>query len=134
MPRTFFIASALALATTHAAAAYAGDFRGQARAAIENTTPSDVKLAFTPQKMKWEYDKLYIWGTISNVGSARSEFVQISITALDKDRNFLGRQKWYIEEQHLNAGETGTLDGIFIETEGRVPAILQLRLSGNNDD
>lgn len=134
MLRTFSLVVAVALTAIPVPVAIAGDFRGQARAVIENVTPSDVKLLFTPQKMKWQYDKLYIWGTVTNTSDARREFVQISITALDKDRNFLGRQKWHIEETHLNAAETGTLDGIFIETEGRVPAILQIQLSGNSDD
>lgn len=134
MRRTFSLVAAIALTAIPATAAFAGDFRGQARAVIENATPSDVKLSFTPQKMKWQYDKLYIWGTVSNASDARREYVQISITALDKDRNFLGRQKWYIEENHLNPAETGTLDGIFIETEGRVPAILQIQLSDNSGD
>jgi len=131
MLKALSLTVAIALPGLLAAPTFAGDFRGQSRAIIENLTPNDAKLAFHPQKMKWEYETLYIWGTVKNTGSNRKEFVEISITALDSHRNFLGRETWYIHENHLNAGETGTLDRVFIETEGRVPAILQIQLSGN---
>lgn len=99
---------------------------------FENQTAGDVTLSFTPQRVQWKYEKLKVWCDVKNVGSEPLEFVAVSVTALDKERNFLGREKWYVDPSDLAPGEKGHVDGYHLDTDQQVPAIIQIRLSGDN--
>lgn len=99
---------------------------------FDNKTAPSLPLSFTPQKVKWQYEKTLIWAAVKNTGKTDYKSVAVSFTALDKDGNFLGRVKWYVDPAELSAGESGNIDSMSIETEGRIPSTIEFTITGND--
>jgi len=96
---------------------------------FEHKTPANLPLTFKPQKVKWEREKIRIWCVVKNTGSVKCEYVTVSFTCLDKDRNFLGRYKAYVDPSELASGEEGNIDNQGLDSDGQLPAIIQINIA-----
>jgi hypothetical protein len=98
---------------------------------FEYQNPSNFPLKFTPQKLKWRYEKIRLWGVVENKSRDTYEYVTVSLTALDKNRNFLGRDKFYVDPAELSSGDEGNLDEVMLDTDEKIPAIIQVKIAGD---
>ena len=95
---------------------------------FEDKTSANMPITFTVQKTKWRNEKIQIWGQFTNNGHIEFKSVSVSLTALDKDRKFLGRQKHYSDPMDLEPGEEGTINAGWIDTEKKVPKYIQFKV------
>ena len=109
----------------------AGDGR-LASVKLEDLTPKDSPLKFKVQKIGWKYDKIRLWGSVTNSGSEGFQFVSVSFTALGADGQFLGREKIFVDPHTLGDGESGDINNYSLDTDGQVPAIIQFKVAGDS--
>ena len=100
---------------------------------FEHKTSADLPLTFEPQKVKWKHEKIGIWGVVKNTGSEKYEFIYVSFTCLDKDRNFLGRDKTPVDPHTLASGEEGDLNEVRLDSDEKLPAIIQIKITGDRE-
>lgn len=91
---------------------------------------SSVALRFRPNKVEWVLGKVRIHGTVTNTGPDDYEWVEVVYTALDRNRNVLGRELWHVVPADLASGATGEVEGDLIFTKGRIPAIIEVEITG----
>jgi hypothetical protein len=100
---------------------------------LQDLTPADSPLKFQVQKIGWKYDKVRIWGLITNTGSTKFRFVSVSFTALGKNGEFLVREKAYGDPSDVSGNNTGVIDDFPLDTEGQMPAVIQYRITGDKE-
>lgn len=95
-------------------------------------TSKDIGLKFELEKTTWDTDikTLKLWGTVENTGEVKYRSVQVIFTARDKNKEFLGRNSWFVAPDNIGHEEVGYIDDKFIETEGRKPAIVEFKVVG----
>jgi hypothetical protein len=110
-------------------------FGGDGRLAsvkLQDLTPANSPLKFKVQKISWKYDKIRLWGAVTNAGGEGFEFVSVSFTALGQEGQFLGREKTYADPNKLNVGDIGDINDFALDTEGQIPAVIQFKVSGSS--
>lgn len=98
---------------------------------LQDLTPPNSPLKFQVQKIGWKYDKVRIWGVVTNTGSTGFRYVTVSFTALGKNGEFLVREKTYADPSDVGGNNTGVIDDFALDTEGQMPAIIQFNVSGS---
>jgi len=96
---------------------------------FEHKTSANLPLTFTPQKVKWKRETIRIWGVVKNTGPSKYKFVSVSFTCLDKNREFLGRFKTYVDPHDLDSGEEGNIDNLSLDSDEKLPAIIQIKVA-----
>ena len=91
---------------------------------------SSVALKFHARKVEWVLGKVRIHGTVHNTGPDDYEWVEVVYTALDRNRNFLGSELWHVVPSDLASGTKGKVEGDLIFTKGRIPAIIEVEITG----
>lgn len=91
---------------------------------------SSVALTFQANKVEWVLGKVRIEGAVRNDGPDDYEWVEVVYTALDRNRNVLGSALWHVTPIELESGALGTVDGDLIFTKGRIPAIVEVEITG----
>jgi hypothetical protein len=92
---------------------------------------STVALAYKPSKVEWVLGKIRIEGQVQNVGLDDYEWVEVVYTAYDRNRNVLGSDIWHVVPYDLPSGATGKVDGDLISTKGRIPALIEVEITGD---
>jgi hypothetical protein len=128
MPKTAALIVAVLLSMASSAMA---DGRLLTDIQFEYEPTNDAQLPIDPQKVKWQFEKVMIWADVKNTSSRRREYVALTFTALDENRKFLGRCKTYSDPDTLEAGETGHVNSVSIDTEARIPSIIQVRVAAD---
>lgn len=96
----------------------------------EDQTSKDLPLKFELEKTTWEFDTFQIWGKVENTGKAKYKFVRVTFTCKDKDKKFLGRKSWFVDPSEIGKDEVSYIEGSHVETEGRKPAIVEWKVTG----
>lgn len=91
---------------------------------------SSVALTFQAKKVEWVLGKVRIEGAVRNEGPDDYEWVEVVYTALDRNRNVLGSDIWHVTPIKLGAGALGQVDGDLIFTKGRIPAFIEVEITG----
>ncbi len=105
---------------------------GTASVKLQDLTPADSQLKFQIQKIGWKYDKVRIWGVVTNTGTAGFQYVSVSFTALGKNGDFLVREKTYADPSDIGGNGSGVIDDFALDTEGQMPAIIQFKVVGDS--
>lgn len=92
---------------------------------------SAVALKYSPIKVEWELGKVRIDGNVTNRGPDTYEWVEVVYTAKDRNRRVLGSDVWHVTPFNLPSGATGKVDGDLIDTHGRIPAIIEVEITGD---
>ena len=98
---------------------------------LQDLTSTDSPLKFTVQKIKWKDNRIRFWGVVTNTGEEDFAAVAVSFRAIDKDGRILGRATSKVDSTWLLGGETGKISDMSFDTEGRIPAIIQFKVSGS---
>ena len=128
MLRTTIHFSLLAIALVAMSAA---DGREIKTVKFEVLPSSSVALQFEARKVEWVLGKVRIEGTVTNTGPDNYKWGEVIYTARDRNRNVLGREIWHVSPFDLDSGMQGEVDGDLIYTKGRIPAIIQVDISGD---
>jgi hypothetical protein len=97
----------------------------------KDITADDIPLDFVVQKVNWtRSNTLRIWGKVTNATNTPFRYARITLTALDADGKFLGRQQAYFDPKVLGPGHSAFVDGVYIETEGRKPTTVEYGITG----
>jgi hypothetical protein len=99
---------------------------------LEDLTPPESSLKFKAQKIGWKFDKVRFWGVVTNSGGEGFQFVSVSFTALGPNGEFLGREKTYVDPSELKGGDSGDINDFSLDTEGKIPAIIQFKVTGKS--
>ena len=92
---------------------------------------SAVALKYKPERVEWVLGKVRIDGLVTNRGPDEYEWVEVVYTALDRNRNVLGSDIWHVVPLQLASGATGKVDGDLIDTRGRIPAYIEVEVTGD---
>jgi hypothetical protein len=100
----------------------------------KDVTSKDVPVKFTLERTSWKYDSLVVWGKVQNGGTRKYGFVKVLITALDKDKKFLGRIEVFCDPHSLDKGQVGYITQAILDTEERRPAAIEVKVLGDPQD
>ncbi len=125
-----FMVATLWLATTCSSIASI-EAREISSVKFEVLPSSSVALSYRPNKVEWVLGKVRIDGQVQNVGPDDYEWIEVVYTALDRNRNVLGSDIWHVVPFDLPSGATGKVDGDLINTQGRIPAFIEVEITGD---
>ncbi len=92
---------------------------------------SAVALKYEPVRVDWVLGKVRVDGNVTNKGPDDYEWVEVVYTALDRNGHILGSDIWHVVPFDLPSGHSGKVDGDLIDTKGRIPAVIEVEISGD---
>jgi hypothetical protein len=93
-------------------------------------TSKDIDVKFALQKANWSGENLVLFGKVTNETAKDYGYVQVILTAYDKEGNFITRTTTGIYPEVLGSGKVGYLDSEYIETGDLIPARITLKFIG----
>jgi hypothetical protein len=93
-------------------------------------TSKDIDVKFTLQKANWTGENLVLYGKVTNETAKDYGYVEVIITAYDKEGNFITRTTTSIYPEILGSKKVGYLDAEYIETGDLIPSRLTLKFTG----
>jgi hypothetical protein len=96
----------------------------------EDKTSADIPLLLELEKTMWTGTDVRLWGTVRNRGATSFRFVRVILTARDSRGQFIGRNTWFAQPSAVGPGQVGYIEGVFVECEGRRPAVIEFSVVG----
>jgi len=93
-------------------------------------TSKDIDVKFELQKASWAGENLVLYGKVTNETAKDYNYVEVIITAYDKEGNFITRTTTGIYPEVLGSKKVGYLDADYIETGDLLPSRLTLKFVG----